>query len=190
MTLITPTELKTNLKLQGIDTDDLDDETLLNLINLKVNELTALTGIPVNPVTRKQIIQKFKGTLFECEWYPVSEINSLKIDNKELTIDTDFILDESLGVIYFNENLNGLLVIEYTHKVSDDFIKNNINSLISDMALYQLKSNDSNLDGVVSSIHEADQSINYDTNNSLGNRIYTRIGSLKSSFTSCRVKWL
>lgn len=189
MTIITPTELKTNLKLQGIDTDDLDDETLQSLIDLKVNELTALTGIPVNPVTRKQIIQKFKGTLFECEWYPVSEIQSLRIDGEELN-DTDFTLDESLGIIYFNKNVNGLLVIQYTHKVSDDFVKNNINSLISDMALYQLKSNDSNFDGVVSSIHEADQSINYDTNNSLGNRIYARIGSLKSSFTSCRVKWL
>lgn len=189
MTLITPTTLRENLKLQGIaDSDIGDDETLQSLIDLKVSEITALTGLPVNPVNRKQIIRDFNSDLFESDWYPIKEITSFKIGDNELTTD-DYVLDEATGVFYLNRNHAGLLVVEYVQEASEDIINSKINSLISDMVLYGFTALDKNA-GEISSIHEAEQSISYDTSNSLGNRIYARINGLKSSYNSCRVKWL
>lgn len=189
MTIITPTQLKDNLKLQGVADSELDaDETLQSLIDLKVEEITALTGVPVKPVNRKQIIRDFKGTLFESDWYPVKEVTSFKIGGVDLTSD-DYVLDEATGIFYLNNNHTGLLVIEYVQEASDDVINGKINPLISDMILYSHKSLDTTK-GEISSIHESEQSISYDTSNSLGNRIYARIDSLKASYNSCRVKWL
>lgn len=189
MTIITPTKLKTILELQGVSDSDLEDlNKLQDLIDLKINEVTALTGLPVNPVTRKQIIRNFNGNLFESDWYPIREVTSFKIDGVELT-DDDYVLDESAGILYLNRNHNGLLVIEYAHQLSDEDITSKINPLISDMVLYGFTSADVNK-GEISSIHEADQSVSYDTSNSLGNRIFTRLNSLKSSYGSARVRWL
>lgn len=190
MTIITPAELKGTLKLQGIPESDLEDETVLqSLIDLKINEITSLTNIPVNPVPQKQIIRKFDGNLFESDWYPILKVNSFKIDGVELTED-DYVLDESTGIFYLNNYHNGLLVIEYCRGLSDETIASRINPLIADMILYSLTSLDSNK-GEISSIHESEQSISYDTGNSLGNRIYARIDDLKSTYNYVpRVKWL
>lgn len=187
MTLITPTILRDTLRLQGIESD-LDDDTLSDLIELKVNEITALTGLPIHEVNRKQIVRRFTGDLFELDYYPVTEITSFKIDDNTISCD-DIILDEAAGIIYFKQNHEGLLVIEYVQKASDNLIKSTVNSLIGDMILYQLKYPEAD-SGAISSIHEAEQSISYDTTNNLGNRIYARINTLKTSYSSCRVKWL
>lgn len=189
MTIITPEQLKTNLELQGVTDSVLEDcEKLQSLIDLKINEVTALTGLPVNPVTRKQIIRDFNSNTFQTDWYPICKVNSFKIDNVELTED-DYVLDETTGIFYLNNIHSGLLVIEYINKVSDEVVQAKINPLLTDMILYGLTSLDSN-SGNISSIHEAEQSISYDTSNSLGNRIYARIDNLKSSYSSARVRWL
>ena len=191
MSLITPEELKNILKLQGIPESDLEDLTQLqSLIDLKVNEITALTGIPVNPVNKKQIIKKFTGDIFESDWYPIPNVTSFKIDGVELTENEDYVLDETTGIFYLNNFHTGMLVIEYTNGLLEEDISSKINPLISDMILYGFTSLDSNA-GEISSIHEADQSISYDTSNSLGNRIYARIDDLKSTYNhSAKVKWL
>ena len=190
MSIITPEELKSNLELQGVSESDLEDLTRLqSLIDLKINEVTALTGLPVNPVSRKQIKKGFNGDLFESDWYPILNVTSFKIDGVELTEDDDYVLDETAGIFYLNSFHTGMLVIEYCHGLSDEDIQTKLNPLISDMVLYGFTSLDSNA-GEISSIHEADQSVSYDTSNSLGNRIYTRIEGLKASYNSTRVRWL
>ena len=98
MTLITPKQLKNNLELQGVSDSDLTDcDKLQSLIDLKTSEVTALTGLPVNPVNRKQIIRTFKGNLFESDWYPIFEVTSFKLiivfENSDKII---FILANSL----------------------------------------------------------------------------------------------
>lgn len=191
MSLITPTDLKTTLKLQGVDESLLNDDTVLQKwIDLKVAEITALTSIPVNPVTRKQILRRFHSDLFETEFYPVTSVNSFKIGNKELTSD-DYVLDEASGIFYLNHSHNGLLVIEYVHEASQEFITSKINPLIVDMLLYHFQYGDNENTGNISSIHEMDTTISYDTSNSLGNRIYARIESLKTyGVCSSKVRWL
>ena len=191
MSIITPEELKEKLILQGVPGSDLEDlDKLQSLIDLKVSEVTALAGVPVNPVSRKQIKKGFKGELFESDWYPIIDVNSFKIDGVELTKNDDYVLDEFGGIFYLNKNHTGMLVIEYTQGLSDEDIQNKINPLISDMVLYGFTSLDNNA-GDISSIHEADQSVSYDTSNSLGNRIYSRIDALKSAYNySARIQWL
>ena len=191
MSLITPEELKNILKLQGIPESDLEDLTQLqSLIDLKVNEITALTGIPVNPVNKKQIIKQFTGDIFESDWYPILNVTSFKIDGAELTENENYVLDETTGIFYLNNFHTGMLIIEYTNGLLEEDITSKINPLISDMILYGFTSLDNNA-GEISSIHEADQSISYDTSNSLGNRIYARIDDLKSTYNhSAKVKWL
>ena len=191
MTIITPEDLKTNLELQGIADSELEDLTLLqNLIDLKKEEIIALTGLPVDPVTRKQIIKRFRGDVFETDWYPICKVDSFKIDNVELTVDEDYVLDESAGIFYLTQIRQGLVVIEYHQKISDDVVSGKINPLISDMVLYHLSNTDTNM-GEITSIHEMDTSISYDTSNNLGNRIYSRIDALKQiNCYSPKVKWL
>ena len=191
MTLITPEELQKLLELQGVASSELEDLTnLQNLIDLKISEITALTGLPVKPVTRKQIIKHFNRDVFEVDWYPVNSVNSFKIDNVELT-DEDYVLDETSGIFYLNKIHQGLLVIEYLQELSDDDIINKINPLISDMVLYHFTNGQNRNMGDISSIHEMDTTVSYDTKNNLGSRIYNRIDSLKQvNSYSARVKWL
>lgn len=189
MTIITPEQLKADLKLQGVDTGELSDDDLTSWITLKEEELISLTGIPLNPISRKQIISDFKGNFLELDYYPVSKMHSLRIGGDCLREHKDYTLDDKAGLIYFHKSYNGLLVVEFIQEVSYETMQQ-IKPLISDMILYSLKNKDNNFDGVVSNIRESEQSISYDTSNSLGNRIYTRIDSLKTKYSSCRVKWL
>lgn len=188
MNLITPTDLQTSLKLQGTIIDDSNE--LEQLIELKTNELISITGIPINPRSRKQINPNFKGKLLELDYYPVLEIHSFKIDGKCLKKGEDYIIDENPGIIYLNKPHKGLLVVEYIQQIPTEDILSKINPLISDMVLYTYKNMDASVEGVISSIHEADQSVSYDTSNSLGNRIYNRIESLKKSYKTASVRWL
>lgn len=191
MSIITPEELKTFLELQGIASSELEDLTVLqSLIDLKKEEIIALTGLPVDPVTRKQIIKRFRGDVFETDWYPICKVDSFKIDNVELTVDEDYIIDETAGIFYLTRIRQGLLVIEYHQKISDDVITGKINPLISDMVFYHL-SNDNKDRGEITSIHEMDTTVNYDTKNNLGSRIYSRIDALKQiNCYSPKVRWL
>lgn len=190
--LITPTDLKTKLKLQGVDESLLSDDSVLqDWIDLKVDEIIELTGLAIKPVTRKEILRHFKSDLFETNIYPVTAVNSFKINNVELTSD-DYVLDENSGIFYLNHSHTGMLVIEYVHCVSQEFVTSKIDPLIVDMLLYAFNdTNHENSKGNISSIHEMDTTINYDTSNSLGNRIYARLESLKKyGACSSKVKWL
>lgn len=181
-------ELKTNLKLNGIETDSITDDDLQSLITLKTNELISLTGIPINPVSRKYVNPNFKGNLLELDYYPINSIHALRINKEHLKEHKDYIMDEDAGIIYLHKSYAGLLVVEYIQQVTFES-QNQINPLIMDMILYSLKNKD-NDKGAISSVRESEQSINYDTSTSLGNRIYTRIDSLKATYNSSRVKWL
>ena len=187
--MIPVNELKTTLKLQGIDVESITDDDLDSWIDLKKNELISLTGIPLDPISRKQIISDFKGNFLELDYYPVDKIHSLRINGDCLKEHKDYTLDDKAGLIYLHKSYTGLLVVEFIQQVSYETIQQVI-PLISDMVLYSLKNKDNNFDGVISNIRESEQSISYDTSNSLGNRIYTRIDSLKTKYSSCRVKWL
>ena len=187
MTLIDVESLKAQLYLEGISYDDFDDSQLELLLNNIKNELVGYTNVPISATNHKNIIRDFKGDLLELDYYPVRNITSLKIGSKCLTAD-DYVLDEELGILYFNSHLCGMLVIEYCCQISDDMITNVVNPLLFDIVKYRLTTNFSK-DGVMSSMKEGDVQVNFDTSSSLGNLIQGRIKDLKNCY-SIRIKVL
>lgn len=186
MTLITVNSLKKQLSVQNISFD-LSDEDLGLLLSNTVLELMGYTNAPINPLTHKKIIRDFKGDMLELDYYPISTINSLKVGSSELTTE-DYIIDDMLGILYFNSVLSGLLSVEYSCQIPDEIIDNTVNPLLFDIIKYKLTTNFSS-DGVLSSVKEGDVQVNYDISSSLGNLIQSRINNLKNSY-SVRIKVL
>ena len=186
MTLIDVNSLKQQLNLEGITYDYSDEDLELLLTNI-VKEIIGYTNAPINAVTHKRIIRDFKSDMLELDYYPVSEISSLQIGSKNLS-DDDFVLDDTLGILYFHSVLSGLLSCQYTCQLSEDTIDNIINPLVFDMIKYRLTTNFSDT-GAISSVKEGDVQVNYDTSTSLGNLIQSRINNLKSTY-SIRIKVL
>lgn len=187
MALITVAELKKQFQLENVDIGDISDEDLTLLLNNAIAEVMGYTNAPINPKNSKIIIRGFESDMLELDYYPISSITSVQIGSKTLTSD-DYILDDNLGILYFNSIMSGLLVVEYVYQVSDDTITNFINPLLSDILKYKFI-NGFKTDGVMSSVKEGDVSVNYDTSTSLGNLIYSRMNDLKSKY-SIRIKVL
>lgn len=188
MTLITVEDLKKQLELTQVDISTYSDEDLELLLTNTINEIIGYTNLPINPISHKQIVRNFNSTLFELDYYPIKEISSLRIGSKILS-DDDYILDDTLGILYFNTKGSGLLVVEYVSQLSNEFLSVNVTPLIVDIIRYRL-SNDFSVDGVRTSIKEGDVSVNFDSSSSLGNLIQGRIANLKNNYYSVRIKVL
>ena len=187
MTLITLEELKKQLVLEGVPYEDFSDEQLQLLLNNVVSELMGYTNVPINPTSHKMVMRNFDDDLLELDFYPVGNITSLKIGSLELSGD-DYVLDDTLGILYLNSRLSGLLVCEYCCKLPDNVITTIVNPLLFDMIKYRLTTGFSG-NGVMSSVKEGDVQVNYDTGSSLGNLIQGRIKDLKGMY-SIRIKVL
>lgn len=180
MTLIDITSLKQQLTLEGINHEDYSDDDLELLLTNIVKEIIGYTNAPINPITHKRIIKDFKSDMLELDYYPIKEISSLQIGSKNLS-SSDYVLDDTLGILYFNSELSGLLSCQYTCQLYDAVIENIINPLLFDMVKYRLTTNFST-NGVMSSVKEGDVSVNYDTSTSLGNLIQSRLNNLKATY--------
>ena len=179
---IPTSKLKTILKLKGVNIP-YNDEELETLINYKISELSGLLGFNITETDESETVYHFKDDRIILTRYPVQSIESVTLNNEEL-FDCKYMLDNRIGIVYFKKRLHGLLVVNYVTGLSQEDIVNVIEPLLVDMITYDLKNRNNSLgDGVVSSIREGDVSVNYDTNSSLGNRIYTRIEDLKQRYT-------
>lgn len=186
MSLITVSSLKEQLDLEGVDYEYTDEQLQLLLDNM-ISELIGQTTAPINPVNHKTIIRRFSSEILELDYYPVKCISSIQVGSTILSGE-DYVLDQDLGIIYFNSRFEGMLVVEYVCQLSDDEINNSINPLIFDMFKYRLTNNFTD-NGAMTSVKEGDVQVNYDTSTSLGNLIYSRINNLKSKY-SIRIKVL
>lgn len=183
-------ELRVLLKFEGIDLSKYSDKELNLLVTSKARELSGLIGLDIEASHRTQIISDFKGKKLRLNFYPVQDLIQLKYNGCPLK-HCKYTLNEDLGIITFDDYLNGKISVKYLSGFSEDLINSLINPLIVDMVAYTL-GNDKSLgliDGV-SSIKEGDVSVNYDTSNSRGNRINSRIEDIKSRFNSARIRWL
>lgn len=168
------------LSLEGID-EEISEDELNILMNSKLTELESLVSVDITPKTRKQYDFHFSGKKFELNFYPVRELTKLTLDDVEFT---DFLLNDDLGIIYFDKYVSGKLKVEYVSGLSDHEINSYFNPLLQEMILYTMTMRNIAGDGVLSSIKEGDVSINYDTSNSRGNRIWLRINELKSMYST------
>ena len=180
-------DLKDLLDLEGVSYEDISDEDLELLLQTKINELSGLTNLPLESTNHKDIVRGFDGDIYEVDHYPLGEVSSFTIGSTTLSAD-DYVCDNERGILYLNTLCSGMLVIEYSSKLSDDFVTKNINPLLFDMVKYGLTTGFSK-DGVMSSMKEGDVQVNYDTSSSLGNLIYARINNLKGAY-SPRIRML
>ena len=185
MSKISIDELRSLFQFNNITTT-YSDEELSELVDLKMKELSALTGIPFDDLSQTQINSNFQGKVIVLDYYPVDEIHNIIIDDTCLN-SRDYRVDENNGVIYLNRIWQGFLRVEYIQSIS---YKTNllINQLIGDMIVYHLNPENTGK-GEVSSIKEMDTTVSYDTSTSQGKLIESRINELKSSF-KCRIRWL
>ena len=182
-------KLRTLLKFEGITLDEYSDDELKILAESKLTELSALTGLDINPVHRKQTITHFSGEIIRLDFYPVYDFNNITCDGRCLH-HKDYHVDIQLGLIYLHKYITGNIEVRYLSGVSDDFMNSTVTPLIKDMITYAVTYNKWGMGGPVSSIKEGDVSVNYDTSNSLGNRIANTIADIKSRYTTARVRWL
>ena len=105
-----------------------------------------------------------------------------------------------MGIIYLNSLIQGHVTVQYSTGLDDRDFSFLIIPLIKDMVAYTLTYEDGlkydngiSGEGRISSLKEGDVSIgfSYDSNLTLGARIYNRIDELKSKYMySARVRWL
>lgn len=179
---ITIDEVKANLKANGIDTTSLTDDTIQQMIDYATKRIISLTGIDHNPVTRNDVDLYPSPTLknYLLPYYPVTSIESIRINNeKELTTD-DYYLDQENGIIKFKtpeiifpEDFE-ILSITYTTKVTETYWENNVEPVILDLITYQNNPIYTN-GGIASSISEGDVSVSYDNTSSVYTIFYKNL---------------
>ena len=184
--LIDLEDLKKQLDLFGVDYTGYTDEDLDLLLSNTIKELMGYTNLPLQPVSHKTLIKDYYGDFLELDYYPIGEITEFKIGSKTLSGD-DYVLDDTLGILYLNTKLNGLLLIKYTCVLPDDAINNLVNPLIVDMIRYGVTTGYSK-DGVSTKYKEGDVEVNFDTSTSLGNLIQSRITDLKNKYYNVRIR--
>ena len=172
--------LQEQLDLMNVDYSDYDTSQLELLLRNTINELIGYTQLPILPQTHKRILRKFRGDFLELDFYPVSNITTFCIGSKTVP-DEKYVLDETLGIIYLNNEWYGNLEIEYTCELPESVIDTTVNSLLLDMIRYKLDTGFSK-DGDWSSVKEGDVQVNYNVATSLGSLIFDRINRLKSMY--------
>lgn len=179
-------ELKAFLELENIPYD-LSDAKLKLLLKNKISEFSSYTNLEICPVSHKDIVRGYSGSVYEVDFYPVTEVVSLQVGSTTLTSD-DIVIDNERGILYFDTPLSGMLVIEYTSCVTDMVFIKKVKPLLFDMVKYVFTSK-SSVNGNVSSVKEGDVQVNYDTSSSLGGLIEARMNNLKSEY-SCKIRML
>ena len=172
-------EVNSRLKNDGFD--ELSEGEYEELIQHKIRELESIIGVDLNPRNRKQYTHKFKGEIYQLNFYPVQSITSMTINDR---VYVDYFLNEDSGLIYLDNAVSGKILVEYISCIPLYEFEHYFAPLLDDMVIYEITNVGNIWDGVASSIREGDVSIGYDVSNSLGNRIWSRIAELKDKYSS------
>lgn len=197
--MISVEKIRTLLKFDGVKVEFTDEELEL-LIESKIDELEGLVGIGIRPHDRQKTVGKFKGKILELNFYPVIQISEVIVNGFKLS-NYDYYVNNELGILYFNHMIRGHVIVYYTSGLSERDFSYLIIPLIKDMVAYALTYNEGlkfdkgiSGEGTITSLKEGDVSIGfgYDTNLSLGGRVYNRIGELRDRYNtfSTRVRWI
>lgn len=170
---ITVDEVKQHLKQYNLETSLTDDE-ITKIIDDKTSELIVKTGVNFNDLKRQYFERDYNNDSVILDEYPVSEIESVKIDG-EIINPKEYSLFKPDGIIYFNYDHHGNLLVDYVIELSDEkliFLKN----IILDM--FVLTVNDDPL-LYATSIKEGDSSITMDLSFTLQSNIEKMINEFK-----------
>ena len=173
-------EVRNRLNLESIDDADLSDDDINLLIINKLDELQGLLGFDIVETSHKQYIRNYNDNLLILDYLNVLEVYEVSLNNTILC-ESEYVLDENLGIIYFNKTQNGFLIIKYTCGLNETQLNTLIKPLLLDMITYTLNDNP---ELNATSIKEGDVSIGYDATLLLGQKINNRIQNLKNSYST------
>ena len=152
----------------------------MNLNNENIREnlkkrLELELGLPLTPRSSKQVDNAFNGDCILVENFPIKSINKLKIGNNILK-PCDYIIGDSEGIIYLKKIYAGFLYLEYIYGLDES----EFSPLLDLMVEYET---DVSWNKDVTSIHENNVSVNYDSNLSKGALIQSMISDLKAKYS-------
>lgn len=142
------TELKQILNGQGIDPTKYTDEQLQGLI---LQAKTLINREWATDKTYTDYNRKYNGDIITTDYYPLKTIETITINDEEVT--PDYYTDD--GIIYLPKQYNGTLKCDYTVGLTDDDYINCILPMTTNLIL------DQQTDKNIASINEGDVSISY-----------------------------
>lgn len=179
-------ELKTVLKLKGYEFPVLTDSEFDNIVKYYTDYITSELGINLGETERTDtnLYAELSSGYYLLQYFPVSSIESITINylNSEKIITEDkYDVDKLDGIIKFHEYYDDdKIIVKYTTSLTK-YVELKIQSLLFDMLIYCfIPENEKD----VTSIHEGDVSINFNSANSLGSKINTEISNLKNILNS------
>ena len=179
MSLITIPDLRLLLRLNGINTDTYTDTEMESLLEYYTNMLNSLLCFEYKTCEHTEYHELKGDKLTLVDYYPVQYVTSVSVEDKEYSGLVKRV-DKHNGIIYFTETVTGELTITYTTGWTEDKIKRYITPLLVDLMVTGLKYGN---EGRISSLHEGDVSVTYDTSvNSLLD-VNNRITDLNKRFS-------
>ena len=170
-------KLKLLFKVYNVE-NNLDDDELKTLINIKLKELDSLMFTDIIGKNYSEANYDFKGNSIVLDHYPVKSIESLKLNDKDCEFKG---VENNYGIIHLSKPMKGVIEVTYNTGYDDEDYNTIIEPLLMDMVAYTLKYLGDK--GNISSVSEGDVSISYDTTNNLGNTINNRINRLSSLYS-------
>jgi len=174
----------TLLELRGIDTTEITEETLNNMIKAAELEITARTGLTLHESEYTQIDYYKYGQSFLFDYFPVISVQSIDI-NQEPVDWSKSEIDKPSGIIYLASNKAGILKTTYTAGLTDEEYETLVAPIILNLLDYSL---DTGWDKNASSIKEGNVSVSIDSSLGKGALINSQIENLRNRFNiTCRL---
>lgn len=151
--IITVAELKTRLRLAGIDYSGYTDNDLETLITLTIQKIENITDLPIlEPRNITEFTKiRWSGT-YVTDYYPI--INPSVILNEQ-EVQLKYI-DNDKGILYFKKKQYGDIKIEYSIQYDNNSL---LQDLITDMIILDMESD--TVHGTWNSVKEGDVSVTY-----------------------------
>ena len=151
--MISVEELRRYLQLHGVNTEDISDQDLEDLITLTLEEIEVITGAPISsPRSINEYEPSFINGIYVTDYYPITE-PEIELDGEIVTANH---IDYDKGIIYFKPKISGELTVSYNIQVLDEAL---INNLIANMIIKNLEGD--SLNRSYSSVKEGDVSVTY-----------------------------
>ena len=155
-TIISVAELKTRLRLAGIDYSEYTDTDLGTLITLTIKEIENITDLPILEPRNITEFNKIRWSdVYVTDYYPV--INP-SVTLNELDVELKYV-DNLKGILYFKEKQSGDLKVEYCIQYDNVSL---LQDLITNMIAIDIEGD--TLNGQWNNIHEGDVSVSYGGN--------------------------
>lgn len=152
-TIITVEDLKKRLRLAGIDFSAYTDEDLQDLIDLTLENIEAVTGLPIiNPRLVTEYEGRFHDRVYETDYYPL-QCCLITINGKEVEPHR---IDCDRGILYFKPRSFGELEVKYKIQYADVVV---LAGLVTNMIILSIDGD--TVHGVWNSVKEGDVSVTY-----------------------------